>query len=282
LGTAQFGLPYGISNVSGRVESDEAAAILQCAHEAGIDTLDTAIAYGQSERQLGNAGVEGWRIVTKLPGIPDSCRDVAEWVTSSVNGSLKRLGVGSLHGLLLHRPQQLIGATGGTLFRALNDLKSAGVVQKIGISIYDPRELEPLWHRFRFDLIQAPFNVLDRRLVTSGWLDRLSEAGAEVHVRSIFLQGLLLMDASSRPPFFNQWSALWDRWNTWLHAMSVDPVTACLQFVLAQPSIDRVVVGVEDVRQLKALLTAVNRPSALPPAELMSDDDDLINPTRWR
>src|SRR5262245_8105630 len=119
LGTVQFGLRYGIANEIGQVGRDQAAAILAHAHAAEVDTLDTAIGYGQSEQRLGEIGVAGWRVVSKLPSIPESCADVSRWVHESLDGSLSRLGIPKLYGLLLHRPQELLGRNGPALHRAL-------------------------------------------------------------------------------------------------------------------------------------------------------------------
>src|SRR5271165_4758530 len=93
LGTVQFGQHYGISNRTGQVAQGEAAVIVGHAWDAGIDTLDTAIAYGDSERCLGRVGVAGWRVVSKLPPVPDKCPDLAGWVAASVGGTLRRLGL---------------------------------------------------------------------------------------------------------------------------------------------------------------------------------------------
>jgi hypothetical protein len=281
LGTVQFGLPYGIANRAGQVGRDEAAAILIHARSMGIDTLDTAIAYGESEQRLGEIGVGHWQVVSKLPPIPESCTDVASWVRDSVRGSLERLGIAKLHGLLLHRSHQLLGDRGPALYRALCGLKDRGQVEKIGVSIYDPDELEALWPHFQLDLVQAPLNIMDRRLATSGWLMRLHEAGTEVHVRSAFLQGLLLMNDANRPEKFRAWQPLWNQWHRWLDDEALTPLQACLGFVLSQPEIDRVVVGVDSLTQLQGILASVEHRTVIPPTLLMSSDPDLINPSRW-
>jgi len=188
LGTAQFGFPYGIANASGQVCLDEAAAILDQAWKAGFRVLDTAIAYGDSEACLGEVGIRGFNIITKLPAVPENCDDIAGWVHGQIAASLGRLRVASMHGVLLHRPDQLLSRDGKVLFRALQSLKDNGQAQKIGVSINAPRELEELTAQYRFDLVQAPFSLIDRRLQTTGWLQRLKEAGMEIHTRSAFVQ----------------------------------------------------------------------------------------------
>ena len=163
LGTVQFGMPYGIANKSGQVPRCEVKAILQQAAVNGIDTLDTAIAYGESETCLGKVGVRDFKIVTKLPAVPEGFSDVAVWVKEQVNASLLRLGVNSVYGLLLHHPEQLLKSEGALIYQALQALKEDGLVQKVGVSIYAPSELEMLNTRYHFDLVQAPFNLIDRR-----------------------------------------------------------------------------------------------------------------------
>ena len=282
LGTAQFGLPYGIANQSGQVSRDEAAAILDHAWAAGLDTLDTAIAYGESEQRLGEMGVVKWQVISKLPAIPESCANVSTWVQESVLGSLGRLRIPRLHGLLLHRPQQLLGPQGDTLYRALVEIKDQGKVEKIGVSIYSPDELEALWPHYQLDLVQAPFNIMDRRLATSGWLARLHQAGIEVHIRSVFLQGLLLMGPQRRPTYFNRWQPLWDQWHRWLTDQALAPLQACLSFAISQPEINRVVVGVDSLKHLQEIVAASNTIGAITfPNTLENETLALIDPSEW-
>ncbi|MFM6209012.1 aldo/keto reductase, partial [Planktothrix sp.] len=134
--------------------------------------------------------------------------DISSWVQQSVDGILNRLQIFQLYGLLLHRPDQLLSSTGEELYQSLNLMKKQGLVKKIGISIYSPTELDALCKQFSFDLIQAPFNVLDRSLEKSGWLDQLKKLGVEIHGRSVFLQGLLLMNPLTRPAYFERWQPL--------------------------------------------------------------------------
>ena len=281
LGTVQFGLTYGVANNAGQVGPDEASAIIRRASRAGIDTLDTAVAYGDSEQRLGGLGMRDWKIVTKLPPVPPSITNVQAWVRETVGGSLGRLGVDRLYGLLLHRSQDLLGPRGSMVHDTMQELKDEGVVDRIGISIYAPSELEPVSDRFALDLVQAPYNVFDRQIAASGWLSRLDAEGTEVHARSAFLQGLLLMRSVDRPLKFARWESLWNRWDAWLGAQGMTPLQGAIRFVLAEDRIGRVVVGVDNSAQLEAILAAVEGPVASPPPSLSSDDQDLINPSCW-
>ncbi len=281
LGTVQFGLPYGVANATGQVPQAEVRAILQLARQQGVDVLDTAMDYGHSESVLGKAQVNDFKVITKLPGMPDGVSDPGSWVEQHVRASLARLGLLRLHGLLLHRPRQLLGPQGPALVKSLHRLKAQGLVERVGFSIYDPLELDSLLPVMRPDLVQAPLNLMDRRLVNTGWLARLHELGVAVHARSVFLQGLLLMPARSRPAQFSPWNHLWQRWDDWVHMHGASSArAACLSFVLSHTAIERAVVGVDHLAQWQQLLDSCRcSPSEWPP--LSCEDLGLIDPSQW-
>jgi aryl-alcohol dehydrogenase-like predicted oxidoreductase len=281
LGTVQFGIPYGVANSNGQVEKLEIKGILDYAKSFGIDTIDTAIAYGTSEQCLGEIGVSDYHLVTKLPEIPDDYRNLKTWVQNHVESSLSALGVETLSGLLLHRSSQLLDTDKKDLWSILLQLKSDGIVKKIGFSIYTPDELDKLWDSFKPDLVQAPYNILDRRLETSGWLERMHKENVEVHVRSIFLQGLLLMNKSNRPEKFNKWLALWSRWDDWLKESNVTPVQAAVSFSLSDNRVSKVIVGVDSLDQLKEIISAANNNIDRFPEDFNIADTKLLNPSEW-
>jgi aryl-alcohol dehydrogenase-like predicted oxidoreductase len=243
--------------------------------------LDTAISYGDSEKRLGEIGVNDWQIVTKLPAVPQGCKNISSWVTDVVNKSVKRLKVENLYALLLHRPDQLLQANGMLLFQSLEQLKRDGLVNKIGISIYDPEELEEVGERYQFDIVQAPFNIFDRRLVDTGWVNRLKNENIELHVRSIFLQGLLLMNSTDRPDKFTRWSSLWTKYDKWLEQNNVTSLQACLRYALSVLEINKVIVGVDSLKQLQDILAAAMGTALRVPNSIASNDTNLINPTNW-
>ena len=281
LGTAQVGLDYGIANSSGRVSDPGLRELLAVAAEAGVDLLDTAAAYGDSEARLGEAGTGAFQVVTKLPGLPEGERDVAGWVQARVEGSLRRLGRERLYGLLLHRPGDLSMDRGEALASALAAVRSQGLAERVGVSIYDPEELPAALERLEIQLVQAPLNVVDRRLLTRGWLARLRGAGIEVHARSVFLQGLLLQAPEARPAAFARWNPLWEAWERWLAEAGVTALQACLGFVLSQPEVRYAVVGADRAAQLWEVAAAARQPSPVPPGSLAVEDPALVNPTRW-
>lgn len=282
LGTAQLGLRYGVANRVGQISRLEATKIFRFARSVKIDTLDTAIAYGESETCLGELGTAGFRVLTKLPPLPESCPNVQVWVDYQLKCSLERLKLTSVGGVLLHRSADLLRPEGAALFRALQNLRESGRLSKIGVSIYSPSELEALSPKYRFDLLQAPLNLIDRRLHDSGWLRRLKDDGLEIHTRSVFLQGLLLMRQEDLPYVFHRWGSLWQRWHQWLDSHRVSALQACLALPLSIPEIDRIVVGVDGCGQLVQIVRAAECGDRSKFPDLSCEDDDLINPARWK
>jgi len=151
----------------------------------------------------------------------------------------------------------------------------------VGVSIYAPSELEMITKLFRLDLVQAPFNLVDRRLLATGWLQRLTNEGIEIHTRSAFLQGLLLMPQSAIPPKFAPWNDLWIRWQQWLKDHRVSAVQACLDYPLTFTEISRVVVGADSVNQLEQIMVAANQAPQAGSPDLQCADENLINPSQW-
>lgn len=283
LGTAQFGMSYGIANSKGKINFDQAVMMLEVARTAGIDTLDTAISYGDAESILGRIGVSNFRLVSKLPGLPKPISAVDDWVFSQTKSSLDRLGLSRLDCLLLHAPDDLFGSYGAELLGGILRVQDAGLVEKIGVSVYSPDQLETLLNKFSFQVVQIPANIFDRRFSETGWLSRLANAGIEVHARSIFLQGLLLMPADLIPNKFGPNSDHIKKWLTWLsrEAYGVSPVQACLAHVASYQEIDRLVVGADSLIQLKEILTASQSHPLRAPDYLATDEIFLINPFLW-
>ena len=283
LGTAQFGQTYGVANSSGQISIDEGRSILEYCRGQGIHKIDTAIGYGTSEMCLGMIGVHDFDVITKISSIPDSCKDIGYWLENEIDCSISRLNIKTLFAVMLHRPQQLFGSAGPDLLEALIKLKRSGKVNKIGVSVYDPTELGAIYSFYEFDIIQAPFNLIDRSLVSTGWLENLTKKGVEVHCRSCFLQGLLTLPRENIPKEFEQWESIWNVWHNWLdNSRFVSPVEACLNFVKSYSDINNIVVGVDSLEQLKQIVAAtIKNINVNTFPDISSSDPHLINPSNW-
>ncbi len=282
LGTVQFGLNYGVSNKNGKVKYEEVKKILELAKNSNIELIDTAISYGDSEKVIGDIGINDFKFVSKLPDFPKGNFDVDTWVEKNVKSSIKRLRINSLYGLLIHKTKNLLDSNGKKLIRSLNKMKSDGLVKKIGISIYDPSECEKIFNLMRVDIVQAPLNVMDRRLITSGWLSKLNSEEVEIHTRSVFLQGLLLMSNDSIPNYFNKWSRIWHKWSSELKKNNLNPTEVCLSYIFSLPEIDHIIVGVDNAYQLKDIIKkSKSKVEQTDWSFMISNDHMLINPSNW-
>lgn len=203
LGTVQWGLPYGVANRTGVPSDPELDVLLATARAAGLDTLDTARAYGNAEARVGSrlAAGERWRVVTKLdPGVaPDGAgaAEVRERVRASVETSLRTLGVPRLDTLLLHRPIHRTVA-GGAAWAELRRLRDAGAIGTLGISAVDPDDALDALADPDVQALQVAASLLDRRLVDAGFF--AAATGREVFVRSVYVQGLAFLAPQTLPP----------------------------------------------------------------------------------
>ena len=282
LGSVQFGINYGISNQKGKTNFSEVKEILNFAKKSKINLIDTAIAYGDSEEILGKTGINNFNFISKLPKIPKNCRDVDYWVQDNIEASLIKLRVQNLYGLLIHDTNDLTGTFGKKLANSIQKIRSNGLIKKTGISIYDTSEIEIALKILKLDLVQAPLNIIDRRLEISGILSKLKSLKVEVHTRSTFLQGLLLLPQEKIPFQFNRWSNIWDQWFLELKKKNLDPIEVCLSYPMSLPEVDRIVIGVNNLDQLKKLIKLskskiLNHDFSF----MISNDNLLINPTNW-
>ena len=282
LGTAQFGLNYGITNDVGQVKTKEMRNILSYAKHNNINRIDTAIEYGDCELSLGMANISDWRVITKLPVIPKNTSNISVWINQQIQTSLLRLKIPQLEGLLLHKPCELLGKNGKEIWKIIQTKKDEGLIKKIGFSIYNPNELEPLLASYQPDIVQAPYNILDRRIKSSGWLQKLNENNIEVQARSIFLQGLLLMSPIKRNKLFYKWRLLWRDLESWLVKNNISALEASLGFAMSERNFDYVIVGVETQKQLEEIIRISNSNCDLNfPESLSTSDVNLIEPVNW-
>ena len=282
LGTVQFGIDYGI-NSGVKVETDEVSRIINYARNNGINLLDTAQLYGSSEKVLGDANTQDFNVVSKTRGFDkeDITESIANFVISDLNQSLKLLKRNSLYALLVHHGEDLLRPGGEIIFNKLQILKDKGLVSKIGVSAYIDNQLINIIDRFNIDIIQLPMNILDRRLIDNGLLNKIYSKGIEIHTRSIFLQGLLLMDPKKRPKIFDRWSNLWKIWDEWLYDNKLSALQATLIYMISLPEISRVLVGVDNKDQLQNIIKALKGNIPNIPKELSINDPDLLNPGNW-
>lgn len=289
LGTVQFGVDYGISNKTGKTSPEEVRKILSVATENGISLLDTAAMYGDSEEVLGGAlrDVKGeFDIITKSSVISSGSvtNEDVEKFEAVFNRSLQRLQVSSIEGLLVHQVDDLFKPGGERLVEKLKLFQSSGLVRKVGISVYSGQQIDQVLAMFKPDIIQLPVNVFDQRLIHSGHLTKLKKLDVEIHARSIFLQGLLLMEFNSVPRWFSSVLGHIRQYHEHLKANGLSLLQGAMQFVNQLKEIDVGVVGVNSTQHLMQVIKAFEAlPEQANDMSRFSISDPLIlNPACWK
>ncbi len=288
LGTVQFGQPYGVANTLGQPDEAAVRSILKKAAAAGVRVIDTASLYGESEAVLGRClpAAPVFDIVTKTPKFQGlmPAQAVAALVTAW-EASCKKLGLDRLYGLLLHDANDLLGPAGPALWQALQALQAGGRVQRIGASVYSAAQVDALLQRFPMDLVQLPLSLLDQRLVRGGQLAALVAAGVEIHARSAFLQGALLLPPGQLPPHLKGLGPYVGQIAAAAAAQKVRPLDLALRYVAGLPEVAAVVCGVESVEQFQQLAAVLAAPQpSLSPDQARAcacDDLALVDPSRW-
>ncbi len=284
LGSVQWGSKYGVSNVNGQTSTSEVCKILQEANSNGIQYIDTASNYGTAENILGNNDLSFFSIITKTPYFDKKniSKSDAVQLISKFKQSLEKLKLSSCYGLLLHHKEEVFKSGSENIIFALNELKHRGLVKKIGVSIYDSNKIDDIIKKLKPDIIQLPLNVLDQRVLRDGTLKYLKSMNIEVHVRSIFLQGLLLMPYEKTPNFFKAWSDKLNKWRQVCFDKKTSYLEAALNFALSQQDVDYCVIGIENLEQLKQCISAAKSGKKINVSELACEDEELLNPVNWK
>lgn len=294
LGTAQFGLNYGIANKVGKPSKEQVKEILLTAFELGINVLDTANAYGDSEKILGDilsnySKKENIIIVTKLsPNINEKADNehIKNQVEQSVHLSLSNLNLDSIPIYMLHRAEHMTMKK-GIIVKHLSKLKEEGLIINIGVSVYTPYEAEIALSIDEITAIQVPFNVFDHRMMKCGFFEKAHLKGIAVFVRSIYLQGLILMDNDDIPdklrdiiPYKNKLKEICKRWGRTINEVAI-------KFPLMQKGVTGIVFGVDNLNQLKENINLYNKSSLEKPIienilnEFKDIPEYLVDPRQW-
>jgi aryl-alcohol dehydrogenase-like predicted oxidoreductase len=284
LGSVQWGKPYGVSNSNGQTDFKEVNRILTKARSVGIRLIDTAGSYGDAEDVLGKNNLSYFSIVTKASKFENKSISKVEVDDLSLKfkQSLLKLNQSSCYGLLIHQKEDIFKNGNQYLIETLNKLKLKGLVKKIGISLYDSNDIDEVIERLRPDIIQLPINVLDQRFIKDGSLNYIKSKNIEVHARSVFLQGLLLMPSKKTPVFFKTWIKKINEWKNTCKKKNINYLSAALNFVIKQNNVDYCLAGVENLIQLEQCIRATETSEIYDFSEFACNDLKLINPNNWK
>ena len=279
LGTAQWGTHYGLTNERGELTDCEVTEIVSAALAAGVTAADThrttdpKQGYGRAQARL-RPWARDFRITTKIYGRSD------EPISEQLAITLTELDIPRVHACLVHDWAVLSGEERRSTARALEAVRASGQAANVGVSAYDEAEVASAIEHFEsLDVVQVPASVVDQRMVNSAVLQALSESGAEIQVRSIFLQGLLL-----EPRATASLAAHPDirRFHLFCEANGIAPLAACLSFIRSLEWATQVVVGVTDAAELAQICTTWQAEAVTANwATFASDDVELLDPRRW-
>lgn len=276
LGTVQWGLDYGISNSSGIPSDEEINSILTKAYKNDICVFDTAANYGNSELRLGATSYRNRKVITKVGELN------GKTLENALQLSLGRLKINNVYGYLFHKPKILFNNK--NLWRQMKKLKKIGLTQNIGFSLYEPNELETLLNKNMIpDIVQIPYSLLDRKF--ESYISYLKSMGVEIHVRSIFLQGLYFKKISELGGKFKSLKIGFMQLNSIRKKYNYSILDLALGFVKQNKSIDYIVLGIETKAQLEAILNSYRLDLSEEIFEeikkIKVDNTFILNPVNW-
>jgi len=282
IGTAQFGQKYGIAGGYNQVPEEEVVKILKFAEMNGVRWIDTAGSYGCAESTLGRMqNISEFNIVTKV--FLNRSTESPKKITEHIKKSIKLLGVGKLYGVLIHDPNDLIQESRRyEVFENMEMAKYLGYVNKIGVSVSFPEQAAEIIEKHNIDLIQIPCNILDQRFIKSGIMKEIIGRNIEIHIRSVFLQGLLLMDPETLDPFFDgiKTHLIYLRSFASKHNKSVREVA--INYAKSLKSASKIIVGIDNEKQLRQIvLDWKHNVMEYDFSEFCVDDEKFLIPSNW-
>jgi len=280
LGTASWGNQYGLFN-STSVGAETAKNILKIASSGGVNTLDTAPAYGDSEAVLGGCDLTKLSLYTKVD--PESWDRGSDYAYIQLRESLRTLGIESLRGLTFHSAESFLGDPKRAM-DFVSRIRAEGLAMNWGVSVYDPSQALEVMRFTPPDYIQAPVSLMDRRFLASSFLEKIDAMGVGLQARSLFLQGLLLRAPNQIPSQFKPWVELFSGYSSSAWKQGLSRFQYALMPVLQHPAIQTAVIGVNEESHIQELAAALSGGEiALTLDEIESSEDlNLIDPRKWR
>ena len=277
IGAAQFGSNYGITNKI-QISNADINAIINLAKKNKIKHIDTSPDYPGSQKVLSSCDIKDFHIITKLPILKNKKLINFQNLLSLCKNTIKDLKIKKIDTLLLRTPTKILDSN--KHWDHLIELKEKKLISKLGYTIYSPDELKTVYEKYKPDVIQLPYSIFDRRFDDTGWLSQLYDDGVEIHVRSIFLQGLLLVDLNNLPKKFRAKKNIFVLYYNWLNDNKYNKLQACLSLPLIDKRISKVLVGLNNLSHFQEILNTSIKPINYP--EWMNKiESNIIDPQSW-
>jgi aryl-alcohol dehydrogenase-like predicted oxidoreductase len=279
IGSVQLGMNYGLYN-NKKISAKEFKKIEKLVLKSKINFIDTATSYGESEKIIGNSKLKNLHIITKIKLPKKKNINVKIWLLKEISKSLSKLKIKKIYGVLIHNYKDLLGKYGKNYLLALQELQRKKIVKKIGISVYEYKEIKKIWEFWKPDLIQVPFSPLDNRILDSGWINILKKYKVKIFARSIFLQGLLINDHDSLK-INKTYKVALDKFKKWCYQNDISLLKACLNFVRQFKNIDYLIVGFNNYNHLKEIIDVFKKKQIIIPRKFATNKINLIDPRKW-
>ena len=274
IGSANFGLRYGADPI--QIKKKEINKIIKLSKNNKIYKIDTADGYIQNKNYFKNIDKK-FKFITKM--VPDNKWASLDYCQKNIENHFEKLNGNKIETLLFHDVNILFSKNGPKIFKNIKSLKKK-YFKKIGISIYDTKCLQYLTSNYELDVVQCPFNILDKRIIYSGWVDKLKKKGIEIQVRSIFLQGLLVNKKIYKKKYFRKWKKTFTEWFKILENNQISPVDYCLTDLLNY-DFDQIVIGVNNCDNLKEILNFKTKENNFF-LNIKQNDLKLVDPRNWK
>jgi aryl-alcohol dehydrogenase-like predicted oxidoreductase len=279
IGTANFVKGYGINNSKG-LNLEQINNLNKFTSKNFIKEIDTAFSYKGVEKLIGKSKFKNYKIYTKIPEIKLS-QFHKKFVSRIVNKSLQRLGKRKLYGVFFHGAKNLMSIKGDKFYKDLLIFKKRRIIKKIGVSVYSPTELKSVIKKYKFDMVQIPINIFDRRFLKKNFLKKIKDKSIEIHARSVFMQGILLQNNNNRNNFFKNWKKLFLKWDNWNNNCQSKKVETCLNFFKNLKYVDKLVVGVSSIQEMQEIINVLKNNKKSFPRKIFSCSKKLLEPRLW-
>ena len=286
IGSAQFGLNYGI-NSSKKISPLEIRKIFDYLHTNKKNCyIDTAPAYGNAEFLIGKnlKKKNRFRIITKA--ISSNSEEIDQEFIKKLNHSfllsLKRLRQKKIYSIIVHNVNDLFKKNSSLLYKHLLILKKKKLVKKIGISVYNKKDIKKILLKYKFDIIQLPCNIFDQRLINDGTLDELKKKNIELHARSIFLQGMLFKKKSKIQKNFTLLKKKIDLFNYRINLAKITSQEAAIGFVANLKKFETLIIGFDNFKQFRDTIENPIKKLSFKTTDLHCRDKKSIDPRLWK
>jgi len=276
LGTANFGLNYGIKNKYKKLKIKKIKKILIVLKKKKLNFIETSQDYTNVEKLLGNLNTKQFKIVTKF-----IFRENNNFVFDKFLETIKNLKTKNVHTVLFHNSSDLLKKNGEIIYDEMLLLKKKGYIKKIGVSVYKTKELKKILDKYKFDIVQVPINIFNQTFIKKDFLHYLKKKKVEIHARSIFLQGLLLLKDKDIPDKFLKDLKIFQKWNLWLKKNRTTNFDACLNFITNQKCIKKIIVGVDNSKQLNEIINFKKSKKKFNFNMMKTSLSRVIDPTLW-